>query len=179
VSVRLGSDFDTFVLAASPTLLRTALLLTGDRGHAEDLLQTALLRTARRWPAAREQPTAYARRVLINLAKDRGRALSRRPPESLGNDLSSLTQLDQGDPLAEAELRQALMTAVRRLPMPQRTVLVLRYFEDLSVDETAAAMGCSPGTVKSQAHAAIAALRGHLDAAPAEHDDARLMMDHA
>lgn len=179
VSVRLGVDFDAFVIAASPKLLRTAYLLTGDRGHAEDLLQTALLRTARRWSAAREQPAAYARRVLVNLAKDRSRNLSRRPAESLEDDLSNARHVDRSDPLAGVELREVLIEAVRRLPIRQRTALVLRYFEDLSVDDTAAAMGCSPGTVKSQTHAALATLRGSLETTLSEPGVAALAVGYA
>jgi DNA-directed RNA polymerase specialized sigma24 family protein len=74
--------FDEFVAASADRLVRTAYLLCGDRGHAEDLVQTALLRTARRWRTARRQPEAYARRVVVNLAKDRWRDLARRPAES-------------------------------------------------------------------------------------------------
>jgi DNA-directed RNA polymerase specialized sigma24 family protein len=77
-----GEDFDAFVAAQSVSLLRTAYLLTGDRGHAEDLLQQVLVRTATRWRVAREAPEAYARRVLANLAKDRWRHLRRRPRET-------------------------------------------------------------------------------------------------
>ena len=74
-------EFDAFVRASSDQLLRTAYLLCGDRHHAEDLVQTTLFRAARHWRAARRQPQAYARRILVNLAKDRWRGLSRRPPE--------------------------------------------------------------------------------------------------
>ena len=75
-------EFEAFVAASSDRLLRTAYLLTGDLGHAEDVVQTALLRTARRWRSAREAPEAYARTVVANLAKDRWRALGRRPAEA-------------------------------------------------------------------------------------------------
>ena len=79
ISNRDNPAFEAFVRTSSDHLLRTAYLLSGDRGYAEDLVQTALLRTARRWRAARRQPHAYARRIVINLAKDRWRGLSRRP----------------------------------------------------------------------------------------------------
>jgi len=153
----LGPEFDDFVRTASTPLLRLAYLLTGDHGHAEDLVQTALLRTARRWRGARTQPEAYARRVLTNLAKDCWRTRSRRAvetdsgPEPLGDD-----------PNGQVLLRHSLVPAVLQLPARQRAVLVLRYFEDLSVDETAAVLGCRPGTVKSQTHAALARLRDLL-----------------
>jgi DNA-directed RNA polymerase specialized sigma24 family protein len=75
LSRELSADFESFVLARSASLLRIAVLLTRNQQEAEDLLQTALLRTARRWQQARDQPDAYVRRVLINLAQDRGRAI--------------------------------------------------------------------------------------------------------
>ncbi len=79
----LGSDFDEFVRESSPGLLRAAYLLTGDRGHAEDVVQTALIQVARKWPRIRDEPTLYARRAVINLAKNRWRDRSRRPRESI------------------------------------------------------------------------------------------------
>ena len=167
----LGPDFDDFVRSASTPLLRLAYLLTGDHGHAEDLVQTALLRTARRWRSARAQPEAYARRVLANLAKDRWRSRSRRPFETESGPEPG----HDDDPNGQVLLRRTLLPAVLRLPARQRAVLVLRYFEDLSVDDTAAVLGCSPGTVKSQTHAALARLRDLLD------DDTRQSkeIDHA
>jgi RNA polymerase sigma-70 factor (sigma-E family) len=153
--MRLGPEFDDFVRDASPALLRTAYLLCGDRGHAEDLLQTALVRTARRWRVARDQPNAYTRRVLVNLAKDRWRDRSRRPAESAPVALEP--SHDGGD--EQRLLRHALLPAVLALPARQRAVLVLRYLDDLSVAETAQALGCTAGTVKSQTHAALARLR--------------------
>lgn len=150
----LGPDFDDFARESSTALLRTAYLLTGDHGHAEDLLQTALLRTARHWRTAKGQPMAYTRRVLANLAKDRWRDRSRRPRETVGGP-------EQGHDGSNGQvtLRHTLMPAVLQLPMRQRAVLVLRYFEELSVEETAAALDCSVGTVKSQTHHALARLR--------------------
>lgn len=145
--------FDAFVAGSSDRLLRTAYLLCGDAGHAEDLVQTALMRTARRWRTARELPEAYARRVVVNLAKDRWRQLGRRPVElPLEVDPSQTetsTLLD----------RDVLLRAATQLPAGQRAVLVLRYFEDLSVEETAATLGCSTGTVKSQTSRALENLR--------------------
>ena len=79
MGMNTGQEFDDFVRGRSAALLRTAYALTGDRGHAEDLLQTALLRTARRWTAARDAPEAYVRQVLVNLCRDRVRWLQRRP----------------------------------------------------------------------------------------------------
>ena len=131
--------FDALVDVRATSLLRTAYLLVGDRGHAEDLVQTALLRTARRWRHASPDPAAYARRVLVNLSKDRWRNRSRRPREV---DLPD--ELRDTDPGERVLLRHTLLPAVLQLPMRQRAVLVLRYFQDLTVDETAEALGCSP-----------------------------------
>jgi RNA polymerase sigma-70 factor (sigma-E family) len=156
---RQARAFDAFVEASSDRLVRTAYLLCGDRGHAEDLVQTALLRTARRWRTARDQPEAYARRVVVNLAKDRWRHLSRRPSEV------ALDGLDPGPVRMPTDVvadRDVLLCAARALPAGQRAVLVLRYFDDLSVEDTAAALGCSTGTVKSQTSRALSALRATL-----------------
>jgi RNA polymerase sigma-70 factor (sigma-E family) len=161
IAQRNLAAFDAFVAASSDRLLRTAYLLCGDVGHAEDLVQVALMRTARRWRTASELPEAYARRVVVNLAKDRWRQLSRRPAEtsfeSVGDDLgtrtaTSSTFLD----------RDLLLRAAEQLAPGQRAVLVLRYFDDLSVEETAAVLGCSTGTVKSQTSRALENLRAAL-----------------
>jgi RNA polymerase sigma-70 factor (sigma-E family) len=148
--------FDAFVKASSDRLLRTAYLLCGDRGHAEDLVQTALMRAARQWRRARDFPEAYTRRVVVNLAKDRWRQRGRRPAEApLDIDVAEAETDAFGD-------RDALLRAARRLAPGQRAVLVLRYFDDLSVEETAAALGCSAGTVKSQTARALENLRAAL-----------------
>ncbi|GAA4362713.1 SigE family RNA polymerase sigma factor [Nocardioides caricicola] len=148
--------YDEFVAASADRLVRTAYLLCGDRGHAEDLVQTALLRTARRWRTARQQPEAYARRVVVNLAKDRWRDLSRRPAEGA-------LDVDVAAPADEALLdRDLLLRATRQLAPGQQAVLVLRFFDDLTVEETAAALGCSTGTVKSQTSRALDRLRSVL-----------------
>jgi RNA polymerase sigma-70 factor (sigma-E family) len=149
--------FEAFVAESSTRLLRTAYLLSGDRGHAEDLVQTALLRTARRWRVARRQPEAYARRIVVNLAKDRWRDLGRRPAEA------PWQQQDRGVDQDQSVLeRDRLLRLARRLPPGQQAVLVLRFFEDLSVEETADLLGCTTGTVKSQTSRALERLRSAL-----------------
>jgi RNA polymerase sigma-70 factor (sigma-E family) len=152
--------FDEFAAASADRLVRTAYLLCGDRGHAEDLVQTALLRTARRWRTARSQPEAYARRVVVNLAKDRWRDLARRPAEApMDGAEDQAGQIEVYDGVLD---RDELLRAARRLPPGQRAVLVLRFFDDLSVEETAATLGCSTGTVKSQTSRALDRLRAAL-----------------
>jgi len=159
--VRDDPEFESFVRASSASLLRTAVLLAGDYGHAEDLLQVALLRTARRWRAARASPEAYARRALVNLCRDRWRRLKARPPEVQMPQPSSITATVAG-PAEQVSRQQLLVQALGRLPAGQREVIVLRYFEDLPVAETAELLGISPGTVKSYTARALPALRDVL-----------------
>jgi RNA polymerase sigma-70 factor (sigma-E family) len=158
--------FEAFVADASGRLMRTAYLLSGDRGHAEDLVQSTLLRTARRWHRARQQPEAYARRVLVNLAKDRWRSLRRRVDE-VAAPAEVVVAADDG--VLE---RERLLAAIRELPAGQRAVLVLRFFDDLSVAETAATLECSEGTVKSQTARALDRMRGVLDESTPERTNA-------
>jgi RNA polymerase sigma-70 factor (sigma-E family) len=169
--VRVDRSFEDFVRARSTALLRTAYLLTGDRGHAEDLLQAALLRAARHWARAREAPDAYLRRVLVNLSHDRLRQLFRRPREApltpearAGAATNSAAGLmPAGDPAIDRVTeRSALVPMLARLPVRQRQVLVLRYFEDLSIEQTAQLLGCTTGAVKSYTARALSRLRAQL-----------------
>jgi RNA polymerase sigma-70 factor (sigma-E family) len=156
VSVRrLSADFDEFVVGRSPALLRTAVLLTGDRHDAEDLVQTALLRVARHWSRALDNPEAYTRRILVNLAYDHSRR-RRRHPERLGPPPEHVGTDTYGDD------RDDLLRLLRELPERQRATVVLRFWEDLSVAETAQLLGCSEGTVKSTTSKALAHLRDAL-----------------
>jgi RNA polymerase sigma-70 factor (sigma-E family) len=161
---RFASDctgFERWAVRASPLLLRTACLLTRDRGSAEDLLQATLWRVARRWEAINESPDAYAREVLVNLSRDRRRHLRRRPVEAPESPTAVNDQ--ERDVAVGVVERDAMAGAVRRLPRRQREVIVLRFFLDLSVDETAAALGASAGTVKSHTSRALIRLRALLD----------------
>ena len=147
----VGDDFDAFVTGASTRLLRTAYLLVGDVGAAEDLLQDVLERMYVRWGRI-DDPPAYARQALAHAATNRWRRRSRRAE----------VPLDRHDrPVAAVEplTTSPLMTALAALPSGQRAVMVLRYFEDLSTEQTAAALGCSIGTVKSQSARALPRLR--------------------
>jgi RNA polymerase sigma-70 factor (sigma-E family) len=165
--VSIDPSFEAFVEARSAALLRTAYLLTGDRNHAEDLLQSALLRTLRHWPRASGSPDAYVRRVLVNLSHDRMRRLFRRPREApLPPDPETLPGTDSG--IERVTERRAMMAALARLSPRQRHIVVLRYFEDLSVEQTAMILSCSVGTVKSSTSRALSRLRELLaeDTAP-------------
>jgi len=157
-------EFEAFARRAAPSLLRSAFLLCGDRGHAEDLLQLTFWRTAQRWVMAREAPNAYAYRVLVNLSRDRRRGQRRRVSEWLGPDDRADIDLDQTERLAQ---RDVMSRAVRRLPDRQREVIVLRFYLDLSIAQTAAALGSSEGTVKSHTARALTRMRELLGESPA------------
>jgi RNA polymerase sigma-70 factor (sigma-E family) len=154
-------SFEEFVAACGPRLLRVAWLLTADAHLAEDLLQTVLARIWPKWQRiAAGEPEAYARRALINTHASWWRRRWRGEVPH-----GELPDVVAADPHESLGLEQALAEAVRRLPLRQRAVVVLRYFEDLSVEDTAEALGCTTGTVKSQASKALRTLRGLLSAA--------------
>jgi RNA polymerase sigma-70 factor (sigma-E family) len=151
--------FERFVLRSGRSLLRTAWLLTGDSGHAEDLVQTALERTAFRWDRIDGEPEAYARRAVVNLATDRWRRRQARVPEVSLADLAGRSGPTTPDSTALVDLRAQLVAELRTLPPRERAVLVLRYFNDLDEAETARTLGVSQGTVKSSASRGLARLR--------------------
>jgi RNA polymerase sigma-70 factor (sigma-E family) len=160
------ADFDQFVAAHVDDLLRTAYLIVWDEGEAEDLVQECLLKVARRWPRVRrmEQPRAYARRILVNLALDGVRRRTQRRRELEPGAPPSL--LSAIDPLPALETRAELLQALAQLNERQRAVLVLRYFNDLTEAQVAEVLGCSPGTVKSSASRGLARLREALQPVP-------------
>jgi RNA polymerase sigma-70 factor (sigma-E family) len=155
-------DFDGFVAGNLEQLLKTAYLITWDTGDAEDLVQECLIKVARRWPRVRRmtQPRAYARQILVNLALDDARGRTRRRDELDG--AAAAVDGPAHDPLAGLETRAELLDALAVLTARQRAVLVLRYFNDLSEAQTAEVLGCSPGTVKSNASRGLARLREAL-----------------
>ncbi|SFB87022.1 SigE family RNA polymerase sigma factor [Streptomyces aidingensis] len=157
-------EFRAFVRSRWPRLVSTAYLLTGDLHHAEDVAQTALTKAYRSWNRVRrsDNPDAYVRRILVTSHKDRFR--KRRVAERLTDALPDVA--DGRDPLSASEQRQELMAALATLSSRQRTVVVLRYWEDIPEAEVAQALGCSVGTVKSQASRALARLRGALRESP-------------
>jgi RNA polymerase sigma-70 factor (sigma-E family) len=158
-----GRDFDDFVVGRSAALLRTAVLLCGGDRHAgEDLLQQALLKVALRWRSAQDSPVAYTRAALVNLAHDRRRWLHRRPAEE---PWTAVAERGMTAAVDGALARDEVVTALRELPVRQRVAVVLRYWEDLSVEETAHLMACSTGTVKSNASRGLDRLRTLLDKA--------------
>ncbi|GAA1972717.1 SigE family RNA polymerase sigma factor [Catenulispora subtropica] len=150
------AEFQAFMAARWPGLVRTAFLLTGDQFLAEDVAQTALTKVYASWRRVRraDDVDAYVRRVLVNT--NAGRFRKRRVPEHLVAAPHDARGYEPHEGIAQ---RSALMTALGTLPARQRAVVVLRYWEDLSEREVAAVLGCSQGTVKSQAARALAKLR--------------------
>ena len=148
------ADFEEFVAARRGALLRTAYLLTGNHHDAEDLVQSALIKVVPKWTRIEDRPEPYVRRVLARESVNRWRARRWREvttdvttdvvPEGMHHDSTD---------------RIALLEDLRRLSPRQRAVLVLRYFDDLTEADTAAALGISVGTVKSHVRDALASLR--------------------
>lgn len=154
-----ATSFDDFVGRALPDLLAFAHRLTADAAEAADLVQAALVKSMPRWSAIerQEDPSGYLRRVIVKTHVSWWRRWSARVtvgsvPERVSPEHTPLSA-DQD------EVRRALLA----LPPRQRTVLVLRLYEDRSEAQIAATLGCRPGAVKSQASRALAALRGSLD----------------
>lgn len=158
----VDADFTAFVAARSPALSRLAFLLTADEATADDLLQTALLRSYLRWSKVREHPEAYVRRVLVTVAvEDRRRPWRReiawaQPPEAA----------DPRDATAGVDELDAMQRVLAGLPARQRAAVVLRHAQGLSVAQTAELLGCSEGTVRSQASRGLDKLRTALSADP-------------
>ncbi|MEP7737473.1 SigE family RNA polymerase sigma factor [Nocardioides sp. 31GB23] len=148
-----GMDFESFVRARTPALSRTAYLLTGDAHLAEDLVQTALFKAARAWPRLSGDPEPYVRRILYTQNISWWRSRRHLTEQPLGG--YDAPAAERSDPA----LRLSLEEALARLTSRQRTVLVLRYFEDLTEVQTAAALGIRPGTAKSLTRQALARLR--------------------
>jgi RNA polymerase sigma-70 factor (sigma-E family) len=154
--------FDEFARARMPELLRFGHALTGSPHAAADLVQDALERTMIAWPRVEKQgdPEGYVRRIMVNRnisiwRRRRRETLVLDVPEEAGR---------RGASLDEPVIRDlALWERIKQLPPRQRTVIVLRYYEDMSEAQIASVMGSSVGTVKSQASRALAALRKDAD----------------
>ena len=142
--------FDAFVQDTSARMMTAARLLTGSSQLTEDLVQEAYTRTYARWPQVRDgQPYAYARKVMLNRHLDWWRRPWRELPRS---------EVDTGSAPGDHAVQLASSDQVRRalagLTRKERSVIVLRYFEDASEAEIAEALGIAPGTVKSTANRA-------------------------
>lgn len=151
------AEYVAFVQTAWGRLFRSAYALTGDYQQAEDALQSALVKAYASWPRVRgaDRPEAYVRRMLVNQVRSSWRRASWRIERSTNLLHHSPVESHETRLLLEDQVWRALMS----LPPRQRAVVVLRYFDDLSEQEIADVLGVRPGTVKSQAAAALAALR--------------------
>ena len=150
-------EISEFVRARYGRLLRIAYLLCGDHGKAEDLVQTTLTKVALAWSRLDENIDHYTHRVLTNtyISARRRRSWFERPTA----DAREVAVRDQ---FGAVDDRDVLRRALARLPARQRAAVVLRHYEDLSEEQTAAVMGCAVGTVKSLTSRGLRALRGDL-----------------
>ncbi len=155
---RPDGAFTEFVHRHQPALLRTAYLLAGNHASAEDLLQTALLKTYSHWHRVTD-PGAFTRRVMVNTQTSWLRRLSstERPTAELPDRAAPDSELYD-------ERKDDIVRALATLPPRMRAAVVLRFYEDLSEAETARVMGCSVGTVKTQTSRGLARLREQLPA---------------
>ncbi|MHA6764635.1 SigE family RNA polymerase sigma factor [Streptacidiphilus sp. PAMC 29251] len=163
----MGADdvaFTEFVAETHSQLARSARLLTGDWHAAEDLVQATLMKVYRQWRrvAAADSALAYTQRIMLNLFLT---SLRRRwHGESAQDELPEAAEAS-ADFTSAVGSRDALSRALRQLPRRQRAVVVLRYYEDLSVEQTAHLLDCSTATVRSQASRALAKLRSDAGSA--------------
>jgi RNA polymerase sigma-70 factor (sigma-E family) len=154
------TTYEEYVAARWATLYRTAYLMAGNHADAEDLVQTALVKVYAAWSrvAAADAPDAYVRRVLTNTF------LSSKRPLRVARERLVDQVPEQSTPPAGSEDRLSIWPHVSSLPPRQRAVIVLRYYEDLSEQQIADALGCSTGTVKSNASLALKSLRARMSA---------------
>lgn len=152
-------EFDAFAVGASTRLFRVARLMGADHHLAEDLVQDVLTRVYLAWPRIHGDPYGFAYRVLVNVFANH-RRWRRRHPEDPIPELAD--RRSSSGRIPEIVERDAILSALRELPLRQRTTIVLRYYADLTEAQTAAAMGVSVGTVKSQHARAMERLRAVL-----------------
>ncbi|MFC0627158.1 SigE family RNA polymerase sigma factor [Kribbella deserti] len=158
-------EFAEFVAVSSVALQRTAFLVCADRDHAADAVQEALYRLYVSWPKFQRatNPMAYARRAVVNAAVDAGRRPWRRE-----RVVDAMPETPSEDTAGQHAVRDELLSALRELPPRRRACVALRYYEDLTIEETAEILGCSIGTVKSQTARGLETLRKSLVARRAQ-----------
>lgn len=149
-------EFVDYIAARSAVMGRTAHLLCGDWHRAEDLVQSVCVRLYAVWPRlkARDAVDGYVRKMLV-----RAYLNDRRRPWRREQSAAELPEVATSDSASGVDTRMVLLDALATLPPKQRAAVVLRYWEDYSLEDTAAALGCSVGTVKSQSSRALASLR--------------------
>lgn len=173
--LRDEAEFKEYVAAQSLALRRTAYLMCGDWHQAEDLVQTALLRLYRSWSKVQRSDSrdAYVRQVLVRCLIDerrrgwrRERPFAELPEAGLHMRDEDGASADDGRAESGFEIRlgdrDEIFAALAKIPPRQRATLVLRYWEDMSVEQAAHVLGCTTGTVKSQSARGLAALRALL-----------------
>jgi RNA polymerase sigma-70 factor (sigma-E family) len=153
VASRAAPDFESYMHARLPHLIKFGCALTADEHAAADLVQDALARVLVRWSRVHGDPEPYIRRTMVNRSISIWRKLGREIVTDRVPDL----------PVEGSGHDEALFAALRHLPARQRAVIALRYLEDLTEAETARVLGCAVGTVKSQSNSALATLRRLLD----------------
>ncbi|HEY0520888.1 MAG TPA: SigE family RNA polymerase sigma factor [Ilumatobacteraceae bacterium] len=158
--VRPFESFDVFVLTHSKTLVRCAFLIVGDAGSAQDVVQNALVKVSRRWGSvvANGHPLPYVRAAVVHAAISWRR---RKWHGEVAN--GALPEVAERDAISAVDNRDRLRRALADLPRRQRAAVVLRHYLDLDEAATAAALGCSIGTVKSQTAKGLARLRTSID----------------
>lgn len=164
---RAALDFDSWVAARGPALLRLAYTLTGNRADAEDAVQEALARALPRWEriSAVEDVDAYVRRMVVNGHTSAWRKWRRRV--SPAADVPQPGVVGGADDGVPPDERRALWLACQALPEAQRTAIVLRYYEQLEYAEIAAVTGAREGTVRSRVSRGLVVLRSRLEEEPA------------
>ena len=155
------AEFRQYITDRSYALRRTAYLMCGNWHQAEDLVQTAFLKLYRSWRKVQrlDNRDAYVRQVLVRALIDERRRgwLRERPFGTFPDDIAAV------EPEIGPEVRDEMLAALAQVPARQRATLVLRFWEDQSVEQTAQALGCAVGTVKSQTARGLAALREALE----------------
>lgn len=155
-------EFRKFMQNRASSLHQSAYLLCGDWHLADDLVQDTLIKAYQHWPRVRgaDNPDAYVRRILVNEVRGRWRRRERSMPVSRFPEGREQAVPDATD---EITRRAGLLHVLMTLPLRQRATVILRFLEGMSERETAAALGCSVGTVKSQSARALATLRTSLN----------------
>ena len=175
------ADFVAFFRASWPALVRTAYLLIGDHGRAEDLVQTTLIKMHRSWGGLRGDatPMTYARVALVNQAISASRRQRVRETVFGGSSEEATAALPPGfdaettDRYAVVDDRDAIAQALLTLPPRMRAVIVMRYFDDLTEAATADALGMSVGSVKSQTSRGLVRLREAMESTSTEANSER------
>lgn len=168
--------FDDWARSSLAGLLRFAMVLSCDRGIAEDTVQEVLFKAHKRWDRIQEldSPEQYVRRMIVNEYLSWRRKWSRMIP-------AAEVRIDEtgSDHAQQHADRAELVAQLAKLPPKQRAVIAMRYFADLPDDQIAEALSCSPSTVRSQASRALAAMRVELRDADATDTDPRTGARHA